>query len=225
MSDSAQPLTVDSKGALVIEAMNLMGYDAMALGEQDLQLGVDVLRQHIEDAAFAVLSANVRLAETGELLTSPYTIIDVNGLLVGLIGLTGDSADLPPAFTLSDPINAAQEALIELESETDLVIVLSHLGWDKNKEIADLSSTIDVVISGGMQQTGVQPYLSPVSGAWLAQAEVSSRGHAGRMIGRWDLTLGADTHVNSADWETTSLGPHFADDQAMVSLLRRFRSQ
>lgn len=225
MSASAQPLTVESQAAVVIEGMNLIGYDAMVLGAQDLQLGVDVLQQRINEADFAVLSANVRLAETGELFTSPYTILQVDGLSVGLVGLTDDAPDLPPAFTISDPIEAASQSLSEIGPQTDLIVLLSHVGWDKNKELAELSGRINLVISGGSQQTDAQPYRSPSTGTWLAQAELSARGHAGRIVGRWDLELGTGSQITAADWKVVSLGPQFADDVAMAALLRRYRSQ
>lgn len=225
MSEPAQPLSLESEGALVIEAMNLMGYDAIVLGEQDLQLGADVLRQRIDEADFAVLSANVRLAETGELLASPYTILEVDGLSIGIIGLTGTSPDIPSVFTISDPIAAAEDILGEVESQADLIIMLSHLGWDKNRELADLAAEIDLVIGGGLQKPDNRPYHSSTTGVWLAQAELPTPGHAGRFVGRWELTISPDGRVTRSDWKAISLDPQFADDQAMAALLARYRNQ
>lgn len=225
MSDSPQPLTLESQGRVIIEAMNLLGYDAIALGEQDLRLGADVLRQRIAEADFPVLSANVRLTGTGELLASPYTILDVGGLSVGIIGLTGTSPDSPPALTISDPLAAAGDVLKEVEPQSDLVIVLSHMGWDRNRELADRASEIDLVIGGGLQKPDSQPYHSPTTGAYLAQAELPTSGHAGRLVGLWKLTLNPEGQVRDSDWRAVALDPQFADDQAMIRLLAGYRLQ
>jgi 2',3'-cyclic-nucleotide 2'-phosphodiesterase (5'-nucleotidase family) len=225
MSEPVQPLSLESQGRLVIEAMNLLGYDAIALGERDLLLGPDALRQRIDEADFPVLSANVRLAETGELLASPYTILNVGGLSIGIIGLTGTSPDSPPAFTISDPIAAAEDILKEVEPQADLIVVLSHLGWDRNKELADQVSAIDVVISGGMQKLDDQPYHSPTTGARLSQAELPTAGHAGRFVGLWKLTIDRDGQIKDSDWRAVFLDSQFVDDPAMVALLAGYRGR
>lgn len=85
-------LAVPSQGKVMVEAMNLMHYSAMALGETDLQLGEDVLRERIADAQFPVISANVVVLSTGKLLSKPYVVLDVGGRKVGLIGLTGSGS-------------------------------------------------------------------------------------------------------------------------------------
>ncbi len=85
-------LAVASQGKVMVEAMNLMHYSAMALGETDLQLGEDILRQRIADAQFPVISANVVVLSTGKLLCQPYVLLDVGGRKVGLIGLTGSGS-------------------------------------------------------------------------------------------------------------------------------------
>ncbi len=83
---------VDSEGKVMAEAMNLMHYDAMALGETDLQLGEEALRQRIADSQFPVISANVVVASSGELLCKPYVVLEVGGRKVGLLGLTGSGS-------------------------------------------------------------------------------------------------------------------------------------
>ena len=84
----APGLTQKSQGQIVVEAMNLMGYNAMALGPAELVLGEPVLRQRIAEASFPVLSANVFVPSRRELLTKPYTVLTIRGRHVGVIGLT-----------------------------------------------------------------------------------------------------------------------------------------
>lgn len=225
VSDEFQMLTQESNGALVVEAMNLMAYDAMVLGERDLQLGVDLLRQRMDEADFGVISANVWLAETGERFAPPFTILEIDGRSVGIIGLTGADADIPPAFTISDPIAATEEILLELAEQTDLNIILSHLAWNKNKQLAELSPEIDLIISGGMEKPDLQQYEAGSTGVHLAQAELPSARHAGRFVGRWQLDLDTEGRAIVRGWASIALDPTYADDPELGALLQRYRNQ
>ncbi len=223
MADEFQPLSVDSRGALVVEAMNLMDYDATVLGERDLQLGVDDLRKLMDKAGFAVLSANIRLVETGELFAEPYIILEQGGWAYGIVGLTGSVSGAPPKFSIEDPFAAIEELLPSLSEQTDWIVVLSHLGWTENKRLADLSPEIDLIISGGLDKPDPKPHHARTTGTYLAQAERPSTAHAGRQIGRWDLKLDADAQIEMDDWTSVSLDPEIADDPALLELVGRYR--
>jgi 2',3'-cyclic-nucleotide 2'-phosphodiesterase (5'-nucleotidase family) len=223
MADEFQSLSSDSRGALIIEAMNQMAYDATVLGERDLQLGVDDLRQRMEEAEFAVLSANVRLAETGELLAEPYTILELGGWNYGIVGLTGPDPNAPSAFSIADPFSAIEEILPTLSAQTDWVVVLSHLGWTQNTRLADLSPEIDLIVGGGLDKPDSKPHHSRTTGTYVAQAERPSTAHAGRQIGHWSLTLNAGAQIEMDDWTSVRLGPEIADDPALLDLVERYR--
>jgi 2',3'-cyclic-nucleotide 2'-phosphodiesterase (5'-nucleotidase family) len=219
---SDQPLTQQSQGALIIEAMNLMGYDAMALGEGDLQLGVGPLQERITEAEFAVLSANVRLAGKDTFVAEPFTIIPVDGHRVGILGLTGVPEQVPSGFTIDDPMDAARRFLPTVSEQADLVIVLSHLGWIENVRLADLSSDVDLIVGGGSLPMGGQPYRAGRTGTRLTQAERPTAGHAGRYIGQWDIVLESDGSLAFEGWQMIPLLPDYPDNPAVVELLGRY---
>jgi 2',3'-cyclic-nucleotide 2'-phosphodiesterase (5'-nucleotidase family) len=222
VADESQPLTGKSQSALIIEAMNLMRYDATVLGERDLQLGAEALSERINEAEFVVLSANVRLADGGELFAKPYTILETGGWTFGIVGLTGSDPGTPPEFYITDPFIAIEGILPALSEETDWIVVLSHLGWTENKHLADLAPEIHLIVSGGAETPDQAPYSASTTGAYVAQAERPSPGHAGRQIGRWDLELGADDQMEVNTWKSVRLGPEFTDDLALRELLRRY---
>ena len=89
LADEHQPLTLQSQGKLAVEAMNLMRYDALVLGERDLSLGPNVLRERMAQADFPILSANVHLAGSQNLFSDAYTIVQFETYSVGIIGLLG----------------------------------------------------------------------------------------------------------------------------------------
>jgi 5'-nucleotidase/UDP-sugar diphosphatase len=219
---SDRPLTKQSQGALIIDAMNVMGYDAMVLGEGDLQLGVRPLQERVAEAEFPVLSGNVHLSGDDELFVEPYAIIAVGDFRVGILGLTGVPELVPPGFAIDDPVNAARRYLPEVAEQADMVIILSHLGWIENVRLIDLSQDVDLIVGGGRLPVSGQPLRSGVTGTRLTQAEQPTSGHAGRYIGQWDVVLGVAGEVTFNGWRMIPLLPDYPDDPAVVELLSRY---
>jgi 2',3'-cyclic-nucleotide 2'-phosphodiesterase (5'-nucleotidase family) len=219
---SDRALTQASQGALIIEAMNMMGYDAMVLGEQDLRLGPAVLRERMKEAFFPFLSANVRARGEGHLFAQPYTLVDLGGRTWAIVGLTG----LPPAevagLVVDDPVGAAREWIPEAARQAEVLIVLSHLGWSQNILLADMFPEVDLIIGGGAELARIQQATSAVTGSQLVQAEFPSAGHAGRMIGRWQVGFSNEGRLIVGEWQVVGLEPSYADDPAIVQLLTRY---
>ena len=67
--------------------MNMIGYDAMVLGNHEFDNSREVLMKQIESADFPILGANVVKKDTGKSLVKPYVIKDVGGLKVAILGL------------------------------------------------------------------------------------------------------------------------------------------
>jgi 2',3'-cyclic-nucleotide 2'-phosphodiesterase (5'-nucleotidase family) len=114
---TGQALADSSKGKAVVEAMNRLGYTAMTIAEGELQLGLDELSTRMKEATFAMLSANVIVKSTGQLLAQPYIIVELNGLKVGILGLTNENATQIKtmnigAATTSAPFNIEDQVSI-----------------------------------------------------------------------------------------------------------------
>ena len=138
-------------GKSSIETMNLMGYDAMALGLLDISpLGLSELRQRMAEAKFPMLSANAYISGTTELVTKPYIVIEMEDHRVGILGLT--EAGSTDEVMATDPIQAAREQIPELRRQADIIIVLSHAGPETDQQIADQVPGIAVIVSGRNQQ-------------------------------------------------------------------------
>ena len=80
-------------GESVIELMNEMRFDAMALGNHEFDFGVDVLKKRISEARFPVLCANVE----GLDMVKPFTIREINGVKIAVIGVVTE--DVPALNT------------------------------------------------------------------------------------------------------------------------------
>jgi 5'-nucleotidase / UDP-sugar diphosphatase len=79
-----------SKGASVIELMNAMKFDAMVIGNHELDFGQDVLKKRISETTFPVLAANVLGLEE----VKPFAIKEVGGIKVGILGVVAEDTPL-----------------------------------------------------------------------------------------------------------------------------------
>ncbi|MBC7265008.1 MAG: bifunctional metallophosphatase/5'-nucleotidase [Chloroflexi bacterium] len=91
-------LTLETKGRAIIEAYNFLGYDAMGLGQDDVQLGAEVLKARIAEAQFPIVSANVYVGNSQDLLTRPYVILERGGHRIAILGLTWGEMFIPESL-------------------------------------------------------------------------------------------------------------------------------
>lgn len=118
-----------------VKAMNLMGFDADALGNHNFDRGVAHLQQMIDLASFPYVAAN--LAHLDENLTgvSPWIIRDVGGVKVGIVGITNDDAHhlvFPGSFGtihVEDPVSSANKARAAARAAgAQVLVALVHMG-------------------------------------------------------------------------------------------------
>lgn len=142
------------KGQPCIEAMNMLKYDAMVLGVHDFDFGVDVLKQRVAEAQFAVVCANVKYLDTGQPFVAPYVILNRDGVRIAILGLTtGDLAERVAPENLTglqvlDPIETARVMVPQLKAQADVVIALTHLGINGDIKLASQVPDIDVIVGG-----------------------------------------------------------------------------
>jgi len=220
---SKQPLTAKTKGKAMIEAMNLMGYDAMAIGDLDLELGPEVLRQRIAEAKFPILSANVTLASSKELLAQPYTLLEVGGRKVGIIGLTWDFGGAVPStiqgqFTVLKADDVLAKYVAELEKQTDIIIVLSTMGYDEDRRLSSLVPGLDLMVGGRSRLPSPEGWRNDKTGTIVVQA-----GSQGEWIGRRQLHLDSAGVVTSHSDELLFLTDEYTDDPEMRTFLDNYK--
>lgn len=120
--------------------MNLVGYDAMAIGNHEFDNPLSVLRQQQKWAKFPLLSANIYQKSTGKRLFQPYALFNRVGLKIAVIGLTtDDTAKIgnPEFFTDMEFHKPAAEAKAVVEElrkneKPDVIIAATHMGHYDN---------------------------------------------------------------------------------------------
>ncbi|MEH2919794.1 bifunctional UDP-sugar hydrolase/5'-nucleotidase UshA [Samsonia erythrinae] len=116
--------------------MNMVGYDAMALGNHEFDNPLSVLRQQEKWAKFPLLSANIYQKSTQQRLFKPYALFDRQGVKIAVIGLTtDDTAKLgnPEFFTdieFRNPAKEAEQVVEQLRKseQPDVIIAATHMG-------------------------------------------------------------------------------------------------
>ena len=122
--------------------MNLIGYDAMAVGNHEFDNPMSVLRQQEKWAKFPFLSANIYQKSTNQRLFKPWMIFNREGLKIAVIGLTtDDTAKIgnPEYFTDIEFRKPAAEAKLVIDElnqneKPDVIIATTHMGHYDNGE-------------------------------------------------------------------------------------------
>ena len=205
------------QGTIGLEIMNMLGYDAATLGEGDLiDLGVSVIRQRMETADFPIISANVFLSGTDELLAQPFVIREMGEHHIAIIGVT--AVVTTTEVEVRDPLASVQEAVKQVQDQADIIILLSHAGLSVNQEIAKQVSEIDLIISGGGKEGYTPAPLVTGSGPVIVHADTSSPGHAGRRIGVGTWSFDDQGQLIHRTWKSLDLGPEILEDPGMLEL-------
>ncbi len=184
-----------TKGRSVIELMNAMRFTAMVVGNHEFDYGQQVLKKRMAAAKFPVLGANV----SGLPGLKPYVLKTIAGLKVAIIGVV-----TPDTAVISHPQNVrglkflpaaetVQHYVDEVKGNADLIVVLSHLGYDADRKLAARVKGIGVIIGGHTHTKLPDPV--PVNGTLIVQAW-----EYGKVLGVLDLTLDQGKITAAAGW-------------------------
>ena len=185
-------------GKLEVALMNAMRYDAAALGNHEFDNGQKDLAKRLKKAKYVSLCANYAFKDTPlKRAIKPYTIIKRNGYRVGIIGVTVTLQGVVSASALADlkfqdpvPIVNRLAELLKKEKKCDLVICLSHLGYDGGSSqrpsdiyLAEHTRNVDLIIGGHTHTLLKKPDMRKnLDGKEVPIVQADSRGaHTGRV--------------------------------------------
>jgi len=153
------------KADLIVRIYKHIGIDAVNVGELDLVLGVDYLKELQKKYDFPFISANL-VDEKEEPIFKPYVIKNVNGKKVGIFGIMGDTSEMVSKVSqvtndtvgVQDALAAAEKVVKELTGKVDYIIALTHQGTNRDWVIARRVKGIDLVVGGHDKQKTKEPY-------------------------------------------------------------------
>ena len=148
------------KGDVEIGLMNRMGYDAVTIGNHEFDFGLENMARVFKMAKFPIVCANYDFTGTVcEGLVKPYVVLKRNGVRVGVFGLGAKLQGLVSGkncvgVKYLNPAEVTRKMvdILRNQEKCDVVICLSHLGWDisdySDEELIPDTRGIDIVLGG-----------------------------------------------------------------------------
>jgi 5'-nucleotidase / UDP-sugar diphosphatase len=194
------------------KGMNLLGYQAMAVGNHEFDKPLGVLKMQRDLAQFPMLSANIY--ENGKRMFEPYRVFTLGGLRVGVMGLTTEdthkmvSPENIRGIEFRSTISEAAKVVPELRTKADVVIAATHMGHYANGnhgnqapgdvEMARAVKGIDLVVGGHTQNPACMKAENVIDQAYVPGAEC----RPDRQNGTWIVQAHEwGKYVGRADFE------------------------
>lgn len=188
------------KGDVEIGMMNMMEYDAATIGNHEFDFGLDNMARIFRTATFPIVCSNYDFTGTPvEGLVKEYTVITRDGMRIGMFGLSPDMKGLIDenkcqGVAFLDPIETAKRmsTLLRKKEKCDVVICISHLGWDMDGEcddamLATATQGIDIIL-GGHSHTNMEK-AQTMKAADGKTVTIDQNGKSGIWIGKLVVDL------------------------------------
>ena len=201
-------------GELEFKLMSMMGYDASTMGNHDFDNGLEGFKKVLPNAKFPFICSNYDFKNTildGQ--TLPYKVFNKNGIKVGIFGVGIELAGLVGKKSYGEtvwqsPIEIAQHyaTFLRNEKKCDLVICLSHIGYDykdnprkiSDKILASQTDGIDLILGGHTHTFLPEPQTFVNKSG--KNAMVNQVGWAGLLLGKINFYFDKNKKVKNISW-------------------------
>ena len=234
-----------NKVKIVTSTMNVMGYQAMAIGNHEFDDQSPMLEKLLDGANFPVLSANINNPNIPAGKIKPSTVVTVNGEAIGIIGLTTPDTVLTSSpegnVVFSDTVTSLQSEADRLMAQgINKIIALSHLGYLEDVALGKVVKNVDVIV-GGHSHTFIYtlvgtnttypgnidipegPYPTNVTDLDGNQVLVVTAASWGRYLGHLDVGFDAAGKVVSSAGEPIFMKSSIAKDPTLEAIVASFR--
>ncbi|WP_096436793.1 5'-nucleotidase C-terminal domain-containing protein [Alteribacter populi] len=184
---SGNPVVDLEFGKPIIEVLNEMQLDALTIGNHEFDYGQEEFQNRVAESDFPWISANTEVVDESIKIQQPepYVEFDLEGLSVGVLGLTETPPSTAPAgivgLEFHDPIETALE-YADKADEVDVFIALTHHGYTEDRKLAENVDFFDVIIGGHSHTILNSPQV--VNGTPITQA-----GANGSHVGNLSITV------------------------------------
>ncbi|MDO5621551.1 MAG: bifunctional metallophosphatase/5'-nucleotidase [Paracoccus sp. (in: a-proteobacteria)] len=218
------------KGKDTVEFMDLLGYDAMAVGNHEFDDGPEGLAVLADGVSFPVISGNIDVSQSNVLAGKvPHsTVLEVGGQKIGIISAlatdTPETASPGKSVIFGDDIDSLKgQAQAMADQGVDKVIALTHVGYLRDQEIAAQVPGVDAVIGGhshtllGDMDGAEGAYPTMVAGADGAQVPVATAYAYGKYLGHLTLTFDDAGNLKSATGAPLLLDASVQPDETVAA--------
>ena len=208
------------KGRDEVDIMNMIGVGAATIGNHFVDYGLDNFTEVMKERKFPTLSLNIKNKADNSYYALPYTITNINGLNIAIIGITTTdsvySASSIEGLVFEEEIQALKDFLKKtpLNTTNDVTILLSHAGYEKDKKVAEeIPNTFDIIV-GGHSHTELQE-ADIVNGTPIVQT-----GCYGRYLGHINLNVNnGKSDKENIDYKLVLMDQNIEQDKDMLSFI------
>lgn len=219
-SSSKKPVALRTK--TIAEAMAMMKYDAINIGEEELNSGLDSFIQTAKKHRLPFVSANIDINNGSQELIKPYIMKEFKGLKVGITGATPPSFfNEPDSLGKSVRFEDSNESLIQnvkklRENKADVVIALIHMGEEASRNFLEYNdaSGITIAVAGHGRYIGLEA--KKIKDSYLVQNSTS-----GEYVGLLKVTLDEKNRPVDVKLENVPL-KELPGDKGMSALIKKF---
>jgi len=159
----AEPVTIHTGGEISMDIIEKLHVDVLVPGNGEFYFGLSNLIKQTERFSGQTLVANIKLRKTQEPVFKPYTIIEIQGIRIGIVGLgfiyPTHYSSKPLLF--ENPVNIGNEQAKALRDDVDLLIALTHIGHRWDIQLAKEVPEFDIIIGGHSHTVLNEPVLVP----------------------------------------------------------------
>ncbi len=225
--DNFSPYANKALSPYILSALSMMDYDAIGIGDQEFINGVEyfnTLRDKEEYRKLPFLCANMKYCDKKLCwyMGRPYLIKVVKGIRIGITSIT--SAHVFTLFPrnkiqgldVEDHYKVLQELIPELRPKVGLLILISHSGFDEDREIAQKVRGIDIIVGGHSQTTLKAP-------AKVGETLILQPGEKGQFVGKLRLFF-KDNKLESYKNNLVALTKDIEDDPGVKELINQYNN-
>jgi 2',3'-cyclic-nucleotide 2'-phosphodiesterase (5'-nucleotidase family) len=180
---------LETQGQALVPILNALGLDAMT-AHWEFAYGPATFEQRATELSYPMLAINIYDQATKKRLFPPYSVKEIGGLRIGLVGIASNIIDktMPSSFSAGLHFTLGREELpsiinvLRTQEKVDLIVLVSHLGFPQDMELLSDVEGIDVCLSGHTHNRLYKPVL-------LGKTLIIQSGCHGSFLGRLDLEL------------------------------------
>ncbi len=205
----------------IMKAYRHIGYTAVGIGDQEFAAGVNTFHQYINELPF--VSANLYYSSGGRWLSPKKNItVTIGTMKIGITAIIDNDAfkyypnDIIAKIKITDITEALKKEIAAME-KMDFIVLLSHCGFEKDKELAAQFPQIGLIV-GGHSQTLIKKPVK-IGNTFIVQA-----GANGARIGVLDAVI---TNKYIASYKHTFVHPRYEDpdDEAIAKMIKEYNDE
>jgi len=209
-------------GEFLFKGMDLCGYDAMNLGDDDFRFGETFLAERLAESEFTATSANVMDQEDGLPYAAPFFKKTLGGISVGVIGVLDEeekegveeASSIDGEAVTVDPIaGSIAEAQAEM-GEVDVLVVMVNMPTEDARLLAEELTEADLVVA-------TEDRHAPIADQ-IGNAVFATTGYDGKWVAKVGLVLDDDGRLTDANFDAEALDDSWPDDPELAALYQEY---